>query len=752
MKSRIIFLILLVFTLNIANAYAETKLLHEPPMQANQQVVQISSTPKDQPEQPPQTQKQIPQAATAETAGQTRQSPPTPQAQENPQPPPFPVSQQSPQAQTPLSSAPAPAMAPAVSAPVQTMQRSARQPPARKAFAGIRSTTGKGGSISLNFDDADVYSVIQTVFGEILKVNYLVDQRVKGRVTFRSVAPVAMDRVLPVMEAILRVTGVGIVEESGLYRLVPIGDVAKEPAEVVFGRDGEMTVQGKSIIQIIPVSYINSSEMIKVVIPFLTASAIAIDIPTTNHIILVDTDANIRRILNVINFFDSEQTKKKKPQVFVYHLQNNKARDVATILQQVFSTPAIGTASSPSTTTVTTSTSTTPGSTTQAATGASQQPPRPATPLTPGLTSLSPAAGGGSSLISNITKIIPDENLNLLIILALPEDYELIKSAIEKVDIIPRQVVLEGVIAQITLKDDLSLGVSWALQFKSGTFFNRSGAGGFLGFDAPGADIVTTTTTTSSTTTTATGAGQFTFAGTLGSDAKAIINMLATDSRVKLLAVPHIIVSDNKEARIQVGDQVPIVTSETFGSTTVAPQRTIQYKDIGIILKVKPRINEGGLVSLDIAQEVSSYSIKKITGTDEGIILSKTEATTNLVVQSGQTIIIGGLIREDVTKTRVGIPILSKIPLLGYFFGNTTDNNDRTELIILLTPRVIKNQEDASSVTSDYIEGITGLGGHLKKDEFLRNKEKKMPHVAPGEKTSGDGADNTGNGAGEVAP
>lgn len=715
MKNSFIFALLLFFLWNVVTAHAG----NEPLQATSPQAQQNGGVSQGEQVQPQRTHVEGP-------AGQMSQPSPVPQTKGE--------------------------VAPSSATQPPSQQRSAPSSPLRgRPFTPSRTGLNRGGSISLNFDDADIYSVIQTVFGEILKVNYVVDQRVKGRVTFRSVAPVAIAQVLPLMETILRIAGVGIVEESGLYRLVPIGDVAKEPAEVMIGRDTDtMSTQGKSVIQVVPISYISSSEVVKLVTPFLTTSAIAIDMPTTNHIILVDTDANIKRILNIINFFDSEQTKKKKPQVFVYHLQNNKAKDVAAILQQVFSTPAIGTASSPSTTTVTTSTSTTPGSTTQAATGAAQQPPRPTAPsLASGLTSLSPPAGAGSSLISNITKIIPDENLNLLIVLALPEDYELIKSAIEKVDIIPRQVVLEGVIAQVSLKDDLSLGVSWALQFKSGTFFNRSGAGGFLGFDAPGADIVTTTTTSS---TTATGTGQFTFAGTLGRDARAVINMLATDSRVKLLAVPHVIVSDNKEARIQVGDQVPIVTSETFGSTTVAPQRTIQYKDIGIILKVKPRINEGGLVSLDIAQEVSSYSIKKITGTEEGIILSKTEATTNLVVQSGQTIIIGGLIREDITKTRVGIPILSRIPLLGYFFGNTTDNNDRTELIILLTPRVIKNQEDARSVTSDYIEGITGMGGHLKKDEFLRGKGNNVPLVAPGERTSGDGVDNTDNGDKEVAP
>ena len=192
------------------------------------------------------------------------------------------------------------------------------------------------GRISLNFDDADVFSVIQTVFGEILKVNYIVDQRVKGRVTFRSIAPIPLDQVLPVMETILRINGVGVVEEGGLYRVVPIADVAKEPAQIKFGREPEkVLIQGKSIIQVVPLQHVQSSETIKLLTPFLTQTAVVIDLPNINHIVIVDTDSNIKRMLTLVNFYDGEQTRLKKPQVSVYNIQNGKAKDVAAILQQV---------------------------------------------------------------------------------------------------------------------------------------------------------------------------------------------------------------------------------------------------------------------------------------------------------------------------------------------------------------------------------------------------------------------------------
>lgn len=692
-----------------------------------------------------------------------QQTMPTPQAQPQTQPPPtiVPQPQGQPQAPTGKTSTRIQRLQ-QVQEQIQKLQQAGHiannapvenvapggvtQPP--QPVASGRTGARAGGMISLNFDDADVYSVVQTVFGEILRVNYVVDQRVKGRVTFRSVAPVAVDQVLPLMEVILRLNGMGVVEEGGLYRIVPIGDVAKEPAQVMIGRDpNKIVVQGKSIIQVVPISYSSSSEMVKLITPFLTTTAIVIDVPNMNHIILVDTDANVKRILNILSFFDSEETKMKKPQVYVYHIQNSKAKDVAAILQQIFSTSSVIMPAS----TITTTTTTTAGTSGSSPPGGmpTPQPARPATSLSGPQTGASSGSNtGGSSLISSATKIIPDENLNLLVVLALPEDYEIIKEAVKSIDIIPRQVVLEGVIAEVNLVDDLSLGISWALQFKpDGMNGVLSAVQGVVGFNSPGATPVTTTTTTSSgtTTTTSTGAGTFSFAGVVGSDFKAVIDMLATQSKAKLLAVPHILVSDNKEARIQVGEQVPIVTSETFGSGTVAPQRTIQYKDIGIILKVKPRINEGGLVSLDISQEISSYSVKKVTATDEGIIVNKTEATTNLVVQGGQTIIIGGLIREDVSDGRAGIPLLGKIPVLGYLFGRTDKTNHRKELIILLTPRVIKNQADAQAVTSGYVGTITETGkGKITKEELLRNQKTNVPVSPLGNNTTNINLRNNG--------
>jgi type II secretory pathway component GspD/PulD (secretin) len=572
-------------------------------------------------------------------------------------------------------------------------------------------------NVSFNFDDADVYSVAQTVFGDLLRVNYIIDSRVKGRVTFRSVAPVPTDAVVPLMEVILRLNGIGIVEEEGLYRLLPISELSRETGNIGYGREADkVSSRGKALLQVIPIRHVASSDMAKIITPFLSQNAVLIDVPKGNQIIVVDTDANIKRVLRLVDIFDNESLRKRKPSVFVYTVQNGKAKDVAALLQQIFMGRAAERTTAPPA-------AKTPAQSVPPSAPGASPPPGP-----PPFVSIPGAAGSGAEgLVSDTTRIFPDEVTNSIIVMATPEDYEIIQETIKKIDVVPRQVVLEGIVAQINLQDNLSLGVAWSVKARLNFRvkpFDRTTLDGIIGQNPSALQVDPVNPTNSG----------FTFVGTDDEGVvRALVNALSSDSRGKLLAAPHILVSDNREARIQVGQQVPLVTSETFGSTTVAPQRTIQYRDIGIILKVRPQVNESGLVSLDLNQEISTFSLLPLSGTQRDIILNKTEATTNLVVQDGQTIVIGGLIREDTSKSRVGIPFINKIPLIGRLFGSTDDEVKRNEIIILLTPHVIKNQQEARQFTSDYIDSFTKTSKGMKKEELLNEKGRvSVPAPSPG--------------------
>jgi type II secretory pathway component GspD/PulD (secretin) len=556
------------------------------------------------------------------------------------------------------------------------------QPPQQKP-------TPKRGDISLNFDDADVYSVIQTIFGGVLRYNYIIDPKIKGRVNFRSVTPVGREDVLPLMEVILRLNGIGVVEEGGLYRIIPIADMSKEPAPVSIGRTPEKVIlSGLGLLQVVPIKYFSSTEMVRVLTPFLSANAVIVDVPKINYLIIVDTDANVKRLLHLVEIFDSEQLKQIKPQVYVYPVQNSKAKDLSALLQQIY----LGTAAPPRTT--------------PPAQTVTPTPARPASPATGQTTSaiqsritLGPSAAG-EALVSEITKIFPDEVTNSLIILATPDDYGLILETIKKIDIVPRQVMIEVLIAEITLGDDLQFGLEWSVKSKVDS--------NFINFGFSPSETAATT--------------GFTF---LGIDKTGLIRgflrTLATESKLAVLASPHILAMDNRKAKIQIGDQIPIVTSETNVTGTTQIQRTIQYKDTGTMLEITPLINDGGLVNLEVAQEVSDYRLRKLYDDQEYPIIFKREAKTNLVVQDGQTIVIGGLIRDKTDTTRGGIPWLSKIPLLGYLFGSTTREKSRSEIVLLLTPKVIRNQQEAENLTSIYIHRLDGVTKDMKKMDLLMN-------------------------------
>ena len=548
--------------------------------------------------------------------------------------------------------------------------------------------------MSFNFDDADVFSVVQTIFGDILKVNYVIDPQVKGRVTYRSVAPIPRDNILPLMEVILRMNGIAVVEDAGLYRIIPMADISREPARMDVGRDpGQIEVTGKAVIQVVPIRYVTSTDVVKVLTPFLSASAQIIDAPKSNHIVIIDTASNVKRLLGFIELFDSEQLRRIRPQVYVYSVQNSKAKDVVNILNQIF----LGGQSSGTVRSATV---------TKAAAPAPGQPAQPAQPAQPQAAAAVAMGPTGDSLVSDVTRIFADEIANTVIILATRGDYELIEETIKKIDTMPRQVVIEGLIAQVTLTDNLTMGLAWSLKtdlnFSLKPFNNDFNLSGSMGSNAPPPD--------------ATGLSNsgFSFVATDASGiVRARLEALATESRAKVLAAPHILVTDNREARIQVGQQVPLVTSSTNVTGTTDIQRTVQYKDIGIILKVKPQVNDSGLVSMEITQEVSSLGQPVTIGSDSAPTLNKTEASTNLVAQNGQTIIIGGLIRDDISKGTSGIPFLSRIPIIGWLFGDWSDVDQRTELVILLTPRVIRTQAEAAGVTSDYVNQYKGMDKDL---------------------------------------
>lgn len=560
-------------------------------------------------------------------------------------------------------------------------------------------------TVSFFFDDADVFEVAQTIFADVLRVNYLIDPQVKGRVNFRTVTPIPKDEVLPVMEIIFRLNGIGFVEEGGLYRIIPLTEVSRE---LIYSQIGK--VPEKVAIEMFTFKNLDLKESMPDIenalgLHLKGGTVRIVPIYRLNSLIVVaSAKEHLEYIRKWVEVFDS-MFAVARPKIFVYPLQNSKATHIASLLQSIF------TGSAPAQTSTTSSAKT-------------EQPKSPGQPAAPSPAPAAPRTGaaatvtGGGAFVGAETRVFADEITNSLIILATPADYSFIEETVRKLDILPRQVMIEALVAEIKLTDDMSFGLAWSLKTDVNISdlkpFNKDiNLGGQMGqrpsvLSGDGAATLS-------------GSG-FTFLATDPSGiVRARLEALANDSKAKVLASPHILVLDNREARIQIGDQVPIATSEYQVSGSDTFQRTIQYKDTGVILKVKPQINEGGLVTLDISQEVSNFSLQTILGSDQ-VVISKREADTNLIAQDGQTIVIGGLIQEDSSKAKEGIPFLSKIPILGYLFGNTTDKYTRRELVILLTPHVIRNQKEAHEITQGYVKRLKGVSGEIQKENLIKEQ------------------------------
>jgi general secretion pathway protein D len=379
-------------------------------------------------------------------------------------------------------------------------------------------------------------------------------------------------------------------------------------------------------------------------------------------------------------------------QLYVYHVQNGKAEHLAELLNQAFGgqksqtaprTPAasvtpgqIGTqlssfASRPGTST------TSPGGSTNSISSGSNATTNTAAAQAPSSSTLAISDGSGGA--TEQVKVVADAQNNALLILANAAGYEKIESALKKLDTSPRQVLIEVTIAEVTLKDELKYGIEWL-------FTNGPRRGGKLDLGTEGLNAIVP---------------GFSYAITSATSdtIKSVLNMLASDNKLNILSSPHIMVSDNQTAKIQVGDSVPTAGPQTVSGTGVVVS-SVQYLDTGVLLSVTPRINAGGLVNLDITQEVSTASATTTSGLNSPTI-SKRAAKTVVAVQSGETMVLGGLMSERSNNESAGLPGLSSIPILGGLFGTQARSKTVTELVVLITPRVASNFNQAKTLSDE---------------------------------------------------
>jgi general secretion pathway protein D len=307
---------------------------------------------------------------------------------------------------------------------------------------------------------------------------------------------------------------------------------------------------------------------------------------------------------------------------------------------------------------------------------------------------------GGTEAPKTGFKIVADARNNALLVHATAEEYELVSAALEKLDIVPLQVFIEATIAEVTLNDTLKYGLEWFFDLGNSTVsFNTTTTKP----PAPQPNLILS---------------QFPGFSWLYAtdDVRIVLNALSQITDLKVISSPTLLVLDNEPARLQVGDQVPIsVRSSTSVTDPEAPTvNEIEYRDTGVILDIIPRVNSNGMVVLDIIQEVSDVVPSTANATDTQTItptIAQRRIASTVSVSSGETVALGGLIRDTSSEGVTGVPLLSDIPILGNLFKTTTDVSRRTELLVLLTPRVVRDPNDARTVTDELRKRLRAVDG-----------------------------------------
>lgn len=622
------------------------------------------------------------------------------------------------------------------------------------------------GDITLNFERADVQEVVGVIFGDLLGVNYVIDPEVSGTVSVQTSRPVSREALLPLVESMLRVNGAALMEDNGLYRVVPL---SKAPQGAVKSRIGRQRLHAGPgyHVQVVPLQYIAATEMEKILEPFVGETGLMRVDERRNLLILSGSSQDIRSWLATIDIFDVNWLKgysvgifplenadpktvagemeqilgeslgeqggmiRVEPierlnallvvtpqpryldevqtwvtrldradtgpgsQLHVYRVRNRKAGDLAGILSEVFSgrrgqrEPAAP--------------RTAPGMTAVALASAPAGEGEPATPATP------PAGGSGGGdagvtlLEGTDVRIVADEQNNAILVLATAAEYLVVEAALKKLDVLPLQVLVEASIVEVTLEDELSYGLEWFFKNHSLTRGQDSvglldlNKGDGIGSIVPG----------------------FSYALVDSAGAvNAVLNALASDSKVNVLSSPSLMVLDNRTAEIRVGEQVPVTTGRevTTGDTVL---EAVQYRDTGVLLSVTPSVNAGGLVTMEINQEVTDVGDIEIVGENsQSRRFLQRNIQSTVAVQSGETIVLGGLITENKLDSERGIPGLYRIPVLGKLFGATEQSTKRTELLVLLTPQVVESQQDATEITEEFRRRLKNL--HHETEQALR--------------------------------
>jgi len=608
------------------------------------------------------------------------------------------------------------------------------------------------GAYSLNFDEADLGEVAKVILSDILGQNYVLSPKVAGKVTLQTTDPLSKEELIPTLEMLLRMNNAVLVKDASIYHIEPASEALYSSSFAAPNTGGRSGFQ----VRVIPVRNVAVQDIVDVIKPLVQEKTILNVDSTRNILIASGTPNELGRVMDMVSVFDVDVLKgqsfglfplahvepetiiKELEEIFrkegkegesnffrfipverlnavmaithqagylkdienwifrldrantasgggvnVYRVQNVDAEELAATLNEIFTGAAKKEKSA----------KVAPGE--KAAELTNKAPEKQNVPKT--------STPTGEAEVANVgeVRIISDVANNSVIVVATPQEYEVILPVIKQLDLLPLQVLIDATIVSVKLTDSLKYGIQW--------FLDHGGSSISSGNDAATLGSIA-----------AASAAAFTSGGLTAIYNSGVVNALlsaqANKGNVNIISSPSLMVLNNQEAKINVGDQVPIQTG-TLGSVvgsggttgaTTAIQSSIQYKDTGVTLEVTPRVNANGMVIMEIKQTVSS-AVKTETGVNTSPTIQKKEIESSVAVQDSETIVLGGLIDNNNSNAIGGIPWLNELPWIGPLFGNTDRENIKNELVVLITPRVVKSKQDSRLISDEFKRKLTGI-------------------------------------------
>jgi len=586
--------------------------------------------------------------------------------------------------------------------------------------------------VQVNFEEVDIRTVLKTI-GEITGINFIPHKSVSGTVTVMSPTPIRLGDIYGFLQSILDVHGYAAIETENAVKIVPKDEASKRNLQVRIGADPAFIPKNDTMVtQILPLKYAQTAEISEIIKPLLSTGAQMTTYPRTNSFMVTDTSANIHHIARIVEQLDVEGSKEK---VMLFPLRHASAQMVSDQITRI----------------LTEQQTTIPQTGRQRGARPIEQGPRvlpdertnsvivvaaeqdiatiqelviqldiqrptgldnvhvtylknaDANEVAPSLeAALASMKLTGAMEAAPQIQVTADDSTNSLIIVAAPQDFEMISQIIDKLDIVREQVLVEMMILEVTEESLTQIGVDWATLDEAVTDsirgFGLTNLGprvDFVNGDLEGLAV-----------------GAWKEVGD-GVSIGAILHALQRESAVNILSTPHIVTSNHRTAKIVVGENTPYVVQSRITETTdfITPTviKNYEYKDVGITLEVTPHISQSGLIRLEVNSEFTKLLENITSGSSDTPTTAKRNAETVVTMGSGATVVIGGLIRDDTTRTESKVPLLGDLPIVGNAFKTQKDIVQKTNLLIFITPHVMTDQQQLQEITQAKREQMAPL-------------------------------------------